>query len=211
MMAHLIEEIAGRLQEVNSILASKHDAKEVSFYDASVLACFYHDYKNTNSVIDAAEYLAHHDKDALLAQATNLAQRLREFSALDLTMWQRVDFAAIEQAYDPVHERRWKDAKDKATELWKKYQADSNRLDMMPLDSQEYEQLDAQCEANKQAYETARKQANELYDLYKQEQELRAHVHYFEMQFLELWVAKMSQIAEAIIRDTRCLIEEGQA
>ena len=211
MMAHLIEEIAGRLQEVNSILASKHDAKGVSFDDASVLARFYHDYKNTNSLIDAAEDLAHHDKDALLAQATNLAQRLSEFSAIDLTMWQRVDFAVIEQAHDPVHERRWKDAKDKATELWKKYQADSNRLDMMPLDSEEYRQSDAQCEANKQAYETARKQANELYDLYKQEREQCAHVHYFEMQFLELWVAKMSQIAEAIIRDTKCLIEEGQA
>ena len=211
MMVHLIEEIAERLQEVNSILASRHDAKEVSFTDASVLARFYHDYKNTNSVIDAAEYLAHHDKDALLAQATNLAQRLREFSALDLAMWQRVDFAVIEQAHDPMCERRWKDAKDKAAELWKKYQADSNRLDMMPLDSEEYRQLDAQCEANKQAYETARKQANELYDLYKQEREQRAHVHYFEMQFLELWVAKMSQIAEAIIKDTKCLIEEGQA
>ena len=211
MMAHLIEEIAGRLQEVNSILASKHDAKEVSFDDASVLARFYHDYKNTNSVIDAAEDLAHYDKDALLAQATNLAQRLSEFSALDLTMWQRVDFAVIEQAHDPVYERRWKDAKDEATELWKKYQADSNRLDMMPLDSEEYRQLDAQCGANKRAYEAARKQANELYDLYKEDQEQRAHVHYFEMQFLELWVAKMSQIAEAIIRDTKCLIEEGQA
>ena len=211
MMAHLIEEIAGRLQEVNRILASGHDAKEVSFDDASVLARFYHDYKNTNSVIDAAEDLAHHDKDALLAQATNLTQRLSEFSALDLTMWQRVDFASIEQSHDQVYERRWKDAKDKAAELWKKYQADSNRLDMMPLDSQEYKQLDAQCEANKRAYKMARKQANESYDLYKQERELRAHVHYFEMQFLELWVAKMSQIAEAIIRDTKLLIEEGQA
>ena len=211
MMAHLIEEIAGRLQEVNSILVSKHDAEEVSFDDASVLARFYHDYKNTNSVIDAAEDLAHHYKDALLAQAANLAQRLSEFSALDLTMWQRVNFAVIEQAHEQVSERRWKDAKDNATELWKKYQADSNRLDMMPLDSEEYRQLDAQCEANKQAYETARKQANELYDLYKEDQAQRAHVHYFEMQFLELWGAKMSRIAEAIIRDTRCLIEEGQA
>ena len=210
-MAHLIEEIAERLQEVNSILASKHDAKEVSFDDASVLALFYHDYKNTNSVIDAAEYLAHHDKDALLAQATNLAQRLSEFSALDLTMWQRVDFAVIEQAHDPVHERRWKDAKDKATELWKKYQADSNRLDMMPLDSQEYKQLDAQCEQDKNVYEVASKRAKELYGLYRQEEEKCAHVHYFEMQFLELWIAKMSQIAEAIIRDTKCLIDEGQA
>ena len=50
-----------------------------------------------------------------------------------------------------------------------------------------------------------------MYDLYKEDQEQRAHVHFFEMQFLELWVAKMSQIAEAIIRDTKGLIEEGQA
>ena len=210
-MAHLIEEIAGRLQEVNRILASKQDAKEVSFDHASVLARFYHDYKNTNSVIDAAEDLAHYDKDALLAQAANLAQRLREFSALDLTMWQCVNFAVIEQAHDPVYERRWKDVKDNATELWRKYQEDSNRLDMMPLDTEEYRQLDAQCEQDKNVYEVARKQANELYDLYKQEREQRAHVHYFEMQFLELWIAKMSQIAEAIIKDTKLLIEEGQA
>lgn len=38
-----------------------------------------------------------------------------------------------------------------------------------------------------------------------------AHVHYFEMQFLLLWAAKMMEITEAVRNDAKRLLKEMNA
>ena len=210
-MAHLIEEIAERLQEVNRILALGNAAGETLFNDVQILTQFYHDYKNTNSIIDVAEELAHNSINNLYEQVTKLKESLQRFCSLDLGKWRNVDFVAIEQAHGQDAKRKWDVARDKATTLWKQFQADSNRLDMMPLDSEEYRQLDERCEQDKQAYEEASKMASLLYNLYQQDMEVRARIHYFEVRFLELWASKTLQIAEAIRRDVERLMKEDPA
>ena len=210
-MANLIEEIVERMHEVNRILASRSTVEEVSFDDALTLSLFYEDYKNTNKVIDAAEELAHSNVNVLLNQVIKLEDVFSKFLAFGLDMWRMVDFVAIAKTHDQEAAQSWNATKAKATKLWKQYQAESNRLDMMPFDSEEYKQLDIQCEKDKEAYEVASRQAIGLFSIYRQVEKLCAYVNYFEIQFLELLVSKMSQIAEAIRSDAEHLIEEGDA
>ena len=71
-MANIIEEITLRLQEVNHILTSKKEAKDVSFDDALAIAQFYYDYQDTNHIIDMIEYLVRQNNEALYSSAIKL-------------------------------------------------------------------------------------------------------------------------------------------
>ena len=92
-------------------------------------------------------------------------------------------------------------AKDKATNLWRKYQTESNRLDMMDFNSEDFKTLDAQCDNIKLAYDEAHRQGEELYGIYRQEQLKCGQVHYFEMQFLELLIRKISKLVDVILKN----------
>ena len=51
-MANVIEEIIKHLQRVNHIIASRTNVSDITFADAYVVAQLYHDYQNTNGIID---------------------------------------------------------------------------------------------------------------------------------------------------------------
>ena len=208
-MTNMIEVLTDRLQEVNQTIESRTKVEEVTFEDASMLAEFYHEFQNTNEFIDEAESRAHNNVGALLVCVTKLQGVIRRLLAIDLNVWKDVDFMDVEKSHLKTYQNKWNKAKEKSTKLWQKYQSESNRLDMMDFNSEEYRILDVQCEQTKLAYDKAHEETELCYAMLKSEQEYCAHVHYFEMQFLELWAAKMMQITEAVRIDAKRLLKEG--
>lgn len=207
-MANIIEEIFKRLQRVNHIIASRTNVLDITFADACVIAQFYHDYQNTNGIIDDVENLARQDGKSLYESAIGLKKEVDKFVTLDLNVWNALDFINMEQSHLNDYKERWDVAKNKATNLWRKYQTESNRLDMMDLNSEEFKTLDAQCDNIKLAYDEAHKQGEELYDIYRQEQLKCGQVHYFEMQFLGLLIRKISKLVDVILKNGEHLEKE---
>ena len=207
-MANIIEEIFKRLQRVNHIIASRTNVLDITFADACVIAQFYHDYQNTNGIIDDVENLARQDGESLYESTIGLKKEVDKFVTLDLSVWNALDFINMEQSHLNDYKERWDVAKNKATNLWRKYQTESNRLDMMDLNSEEFKTLDAQCDNIKLAYDEAHKQGEELYDIYRQEQLKCGQVHYFEMQFLGLLIRKISKLVDVILKNGEHLEKE---
>ena len=173
-----------------------------------MIAQFYHDYQNTNGIIDDVENLARQDGKSLYESAIGLKKEVDKFVTLDLSVWNALDFINMEQSHLNDYKERWDVAKNKATNLWRKYQTESNRLDMMDLNSEEFKTLDAQCDNIKLAYDEAHKQGEELYDIYRQEQLKCGQVHYFEMQFLGLLIRKISKLVDVILKNGEHLKKE---
>ena len=207
-MANIIEEIFKRLQRVNHIIASRTNVLDITFADACVIAQFYHDYQNTNGIIDDVENFARQDGKSLYESAIGLKEEVDKFVSLDLSVWNALDFINMEQSHLKDYKERWDVAKNKAMNLWRKYQTESNRLDMMDLNSEEFKTLDAQCDNTKLAYDNAHKQGEELYGIYRQEQLKCGQVHYFEMQFLELLIRKISKLVDVILKNGEHLEKE---
>ena len=159
-MANIIEEIFKRLQRVNHIIASRTNVSDITFADAYVIAQFYHDYQNTNGIIDDVENLARQDGKSLYESAIGLKNEVDKFVSLDLSVWNALDFINMEQSHLKEYKERWDAAKDKATNLWRKYQTESNRLDMMDFNSEDFKTLDAQCDNIKLAYDEAKEGLN---------------------------------------------------
>ena len=207
-MANIIEEIFKRLQRVNHIIASRTNVSDITFADAYVIAQFYHDYQNTNGIIDDVENLARQDGKSLYESAIGLKNEVDKFVSIDLSAWNALDFINMELSHLKEYKERWDAAKDKATNLWRKYQTESNRLDMMDFNSEDFKTLDAQCDNIKLAYDEAHRQGEELYGIYRQEQLKCGQVHYFEMQFLELLIRKISKLVDVILKNGEHLEKE---
>lgn len=202
-MENLIDEITERLQLVNKMMVSKCVPDEVTFTDALVLVQFFHDFQHTNLLIDAAESLAKGGVQTLMESAAKLRDAVAVFVSLDKQMWRQVDYIRLEEEYLAPYRKEWDTAKDASTKLWQQFQSESNRLDMMDFNSEEYHRLDVQCEQSRRAYEDAHKQTDKLYGIYREKQVECAHVHYFDMQFLEILVAKVGDIAQTVILDAK--------
>lgn len=79
----------------------------------------------------------------------------------------------------------------------------SNRLDFMPLDSDEYKSLDTLCDAKKSEYDTAHAQTDRLYNEWQQERDRTFCVYCFKTMFLTVLVERLKGISESIISDIR--------
>lgn len=208
-MVNIIKEITNRLQEVNHILTSKKEGKDVSFDDALAIAQFYYDYQNTNHIIDMIEDLVHQNKETLYNSAPKLKEEVDCFMGMDLQMWKTLDYHGIEQSHLKVYKDKWELVKEKATKLWQKYQSQSNRLDMMSYDDENFNTLDALCDQTKSAYDKVHKQNEEAYNIYRREQIKCGNVHFFEMQFLELLILKMARLVNVILDNNKITGKEG--
>ena len=92
--------------------------------------------------------------------------------------------------------------------LWKQYQSESNRLDMMPFDTPEFIQLDKKCDQSREDYYKAHELAEKQFDIYRKVMNKCAHVYYFEMQFLEILIDKIAHIAQSIMADAKRMEKE---
>ena len=208
-MANIIEEIAIRLQEVNHILTSKKNVKDASLDDALTIAQFDNDYQNTNHIIDMVVDLVHQNKETLYSSSLKLKEEVDCFMRTDLQMWRTLDYQGIEQSHLKVYKDKYELIKEKATKLWQEYQSQSKRLDMMSYDDENFKVLDAQCDQTKLTYDIVHKQNDEAFNIYRKEQMKYSHIHFFEMQFLELLILKLSKLVEVILNDKELLGKEG--
>lgn len=189
-------------------MSSKKEVKDVSFDDVLAIALFYHDYQDTNHIIDMIEDLVRKNRTVLYNDTLKLKEEIDCFMGTELQIWKTLDYHSIEQSHLRPYKDKWDLIKEKATKLWQKYQLESNRLDMMSYDDERFNTLDAQCDQTKSIYDKVHKENEEVYNIYRKEQIKCGHVHFFEMQFLELLVLKLSRLVDVILNNKELLGKE---
>lgn len=201
-MSMSIVNITTRLQSVNSILASCADGR-LTFDDAMVLSEFYRDYSDTNSIIAAAEKEVVDDADRLLLDTVSLLSEIEKFAAVGVAGIQLVDFEQLFELHVKPFEERYKSAKAVSTKLWQEYSAMSNRLDFLPLDSDEYKTLNAECDAKKTEYDAAHIKTESAHDEWRAEQQRCFCIYTFKPLHLEILISRLKGISESIIADIK--------
>lgn len=196
----MIQQIAQRLREVNTLLAT-YKQGEPSFEQALPPALFYRDFNETNGLVKEAGLLFREDAEQLLEFSSSLFSETDKYFSLDRTPLQKVDFSALFEEHLKPFEFRYEEMKTVATELWRKYSTMSNRLDFLPLDSEEYKSLDAECSAAKAEYDEVHAHANLLYEEWQQERDRYFCVWCFKPVFLDVLVERLKGIAGSIISD----------
>ena len=92
--------------------------------------------------------------------SSSLISETNRYLSLDRSVLQTVDFKAFFEEHLRPFERRYEEAKETATILWQNYSAVSNQLDFLPLESDEYKSLDAECDTAKTEYDEAHARVN---------------------------------------------------
>ena len=202
-----IAQITSRLQSVNSILQSCGNGS-LSFDDALTLAAFYRDYSDTNSLIEAAEKEVTENADRLLTDTVSLLSEIEKFSAVGIAGIQSVDFEQLFEQQVKPFEERYETAKAISTKLWQEYSAINNRLDFLPLDSDEYKALHTECDAKKAEYEAARIKTETAHNEWRAEQQRCFCVYTFKPLHLEILISRLKGISESIIADIKRIKEE---
>lgn len=197
------------MQSLNSILRCCGNGA-LSFDDAMTLAAFYRDYSDTNGLIESAEKEAAEDADRLLTNTVSLLSEIEKFSAVGVAGIQSVDFESIFEQHVKPFEERYEADKAISKKLWQEYSAISNRLDFLPLDSDEYKALHTECDAKKAEYEAAHIKTESAHDEWRAEQQRCFCVYTFKPLHLEVLVTRLKGISESIIADIKRIKEEEQ-
>ncbi len=114
-----------------------------------------------------------------------------------------MDFESIFNDHLKPYEVKYEEAKDIASQLWREYSSMSNRMDFLPLDSEDYKSLAPLCDAKKAEYDTAHACVNLLYNELQQERDRTFCVYCFKPMFLSVLVERLKGISESIISDIR--------
>ncbi len=202
-----IAQITSRLQSVNSILSSCADGR-LSFDDAMVLSEFYRDYSDTNSIIEATEKEAAEDVDKLLSDTVSLLSEIEKFLAVRVAGILSVDFERLFEQHVKPFEECYEAAKAISTQLWQEYSAISNRLDFLPLDSDEYKTLHVECDTKKAEYDAAHIKTETAHNEWRAEQQRCFCVYTFKPLHLDVLIARLKGISESIISDIKRIKEE---
>ena len=205
----MLSDISKRLEAVNTLLGRHQQCNRFMFNDALPLSLFYRDFNDTNTLVKEAGLLFREDAEQLLEFSSSLLSEADKYLSLDRTPLQAVDFEALFEEHLKPFELRYEEAKTAATELWRKYSAKSNRLDFLPLDSEEYKSLDVECSAVKAEYDEALARVNLLYKEWQQERDRYFCVYCFKPMYLDVLVERLKGIAGSIISDIR-RIREGE-
>lgn len=204
----MIQQITQRLQEVNTLLATcKQD--RITFEKALLLSLFYRDFNDTNRIVTEAAAMSQDDTEQLNEISFSLFSEAEKFLSLDISGLQSVDFEGIFNDHLKPYEAKYEEAKDVATGLWREYSAMSNRLDFLPLDSEEYMSLDKDCDRKKLEYDEAHARVNHLYNEWQQERERTFCVYCFKPMFLSVLVERLKGISESVISDIRRMKEDA--
>lgn len=148
----MIRQITQRLHEVNTLLAT-YGQGVLSFEQVLPPSLFYQDFNDTNLLVKEAACLVKENPGQLLDFSSSLLSETNKYLSLDRTPLQVADFETLFREHLKPLELRYEEAKASATKLWSEYSAMSSRLDFLPLDSEEYRSLDAECGAAKAKYD----------------------------------------------------------
>ena len=174
------------------------------FEDFLSLYILYKEYNNTNPIIDYAKAVLNSGEgiDQLLADAKVLKEHVAEGYQLYLDNQQAFDSIDSKSLFK-AHIKPFQDAEqaeiDIATPLWKKYQHLSNRLDYLPMDSDEFKTKEEQCDAVKAEYDIHHAKVNELHSAYDNEVKRCSGALIFSLEDLSIVFYYMKGIAQSII------------
>ena len=172
------------------------------------MSLFYRDFSDTNSLVGEATDLAKGNPWQLAELSSSLISESDRYLSLDRSVLQTVDFKAVFEEHLRPFELRYEEARETATRLWQNYSAMSNRLDFLPLESEEYKSLDAECDTAKAEYDKAHAHVNLLYNEWQQERDRYFCVYCFKPMFLDVLVERLKGIAESIIIDISHMKED---
>ncbi len=175
-----------------------------SFEDLLSLYILYKEYNNTNPIIDYAKAVINSGEgiDQLLADAKVLIEQAAEGYQLYLDNQQAFDSIDNKSLFK-AHIKPYEDAEQAeiaiATPLWKEYKHLSNRLDYLPMDSDEFKTKDEQCDAVKAEYDIHHAKVNELHAAYENEVKRCSAALTFSLEDLSIVFYYMKGIAQSII------------
>ena len=174
------------------------------FEDFLSLYILYKEYNNTNPIIDYAKAVINSGEgiDQLLADAKVLKEQVAEGYQLYIDNQQAFDSIDSKSLFK-AHIKPFQDAEQAeiniATPLWKKYQHLSNRLDYLPMDSDEFKTKEEQCDAVKAEYDIHHAKVNELHSAYDNEVKRCSGALIFSLEDLSIVFYYMKGIAQSII------------
>lgn len=173
-----------------------------------LLSLFYRYFNETNQIVTEANVIFQEDVEQLNKIAFSLLSEAERFLSFGIRGLQSVDFATIFEEHLGKFGSRYEETKEIFTELLREYSAMSNRLDFLPIDSDEYKSLDPLCDAKKAEYDTAHTQTDRLYNEWQRECDRTFCVYGFKPMFLTVLVERLKGISESIISDIKRMKEE---
>ena len=204
----MMTDISQRLQEVNDTLTASCGQKELSFDEALCLSLFYRDFKDTNALVEEAETLAVKDAARLHGLALSMLSETGRYLSLDKFAVLGTDYETLFESHLKPFEERFNEAKAVATRLWRTYSDKSNRLDYLPMDSEEYESQEKECDKAKEEYDRVHMMADLLYKEWTRERDRCFCVWCFKPLFMDVLVSRLRGIAESIIKDLERMKED---
>lgn len=207
IMSGTLSNISQRLHEVNMLLSNCRQGV-FSFEQALSLSLFYQKFRDTNMIVEEAESLAEKDAELLLKLSSALFSESKIYLSLDRTPLLSVNFESLFEEHLKPFELRYEEAKSVAAGLWREYSALNNRLDFLPLDTEEYKSLDSECSAVKAKYDEVHMRTDILYKEWQQEREKYFCVWCFKPMFLDVLVERLHGIAGSIISDINRMRED---
>lgn len=196
------------MQEVNDTLAASCGQKRLSFDEALCLALFYRDYKDTNALVEEAESLAGKDAARLHGLALSLLSETGRYLSLDKSAVSGTDYETLFESHLKPFEERFNEAKAVTARLWREYSDKGIRLDYLPMDSDEYESLDAECGKAKEEYDRAHATADLLYKEWTRERDRCFCVWCFKPVFMDVLASRLKGIAESVVNDLEGIKED---
>lgn len=203
----MIERISRRLHEVNTLLGTRVEGG-LSFEQALPPSLFYRDFSDTNRIVGEAEAWAEKDMEQLMYFSSSLLSEAGTYLSLDRSALLSADFEALFEEHIKPFELRYGEAQSAATQLWRDYSTKSSRLDSLPLDSDEYRSLDAECGAAKAEYDKAHALVTLLYQEWQQERDRCLCVYCFKPVFMDVLVERLKGIAGSFISDINRMKED---
>lgn len=198
-MIRMMTDITTRLKEVNMIVGG-HDGGAMSFEQAFAVAQFYCDFQDTNALIADAEAMAGDDPAGLRMIAISLkaetATLLNNIGRLD-----SVDFRGIANAHSRYYHSQFQKASAELNPYWKRYCELNNRLDYLPLDSEDYVEAEKECEAAKDEHDRRQTDVKRIYAEYERENRRAGDVFFLKASHLYALAAKLNGIAGSILND----------
>lgn len=195
----MITDIVPRIREVNRIITDCSSGT-MPFEQAFALARFYYDFQDTNVLINDAEAMAENNPAGLREIAISLkaetALLLNNIGRID-----SIDFRETANTHSRCYHTLFQKASDELNPYWKRYCELNNRLDYLPLGSEDYKEAEMECEAAKADHDRRQADVKGIYAEYERENRRAGDVFSLKASHLYALAVKLDGIAASIIHD----------
>ena len=140
--------------------------------------------------------------------ALSLLSETGRYLSFDKSAVSDTDYEALFESHLKPFEERFNEAKAIATRLWREYSDKGNRLDYLPMDSDEYKSLEKECDEAKEEYDRAHAAADLLYKEWTRERDRCFGVWCFKPLFMDVLASRLRGIAESVIKDLERMKED---